>query len=101
MSPLRSSLVGPILLVVLIGATLGFVVQRQLVPPPVDDHVRVSVIALPSTPEPSPKATATPKTSVHIGGRSGQSDGSGGVSNCPAGCQCESRPPSGIVIVCR
>ena len=108
-TPDRTSLFAPLLLVAVVAAMLGFVVQRGLTTPGAPERVDVSVIALPSTPEPtpSPKPTSSPRSSVRIGGSSrggttGSDGGSSGgaVSNCPPGCQCEARPPGGVVIVC-
>jgi hypothetical protein len=94
----------PALLVAIVAAVLGFVVQRGLVQPIERERIDVSVIALPSTPDPSPSPEPEPtaRARVRFNGRTsgGTSDG-GGASNCPAGCTCESRPPAGVVIVCR
>jgi hypothetical protein len=95
-------MVGPALLVAIAAAVLGFVVQRYLTSPVETEHVGISVIALPSTPDPpspSPEPTAQPR--VRVNGRSSGGRSDGAVSNCPAGCTCEARPPGGVVILCR
>ena len=99
----RASIVMPALIVAIAAAVLGFVVQRGLTQPVERERIGVSVIALPSTPEPSPSPEPTERPRVRFNGRTsgGSSDGSDDVSNCPAGCTCETRPPAGIVIVCR
>jgi hypothetical protein len=96
-------MVAPLVLVALVAAVLGFVVQRSLTPPRAEERVDVSVIALPSTPEPSPSPTPepTPRSRVRVNGSSSGGSSDSGVSNCPAGCTCESRPPAGVVIICR
>ena len=100
-------MLAPLLLVAVVAAMLGFVVQRALVTPREPEHVEVSVIALPSpAPSPTPKPTPKPRSSVRVngstsGGSSADGSSVGGVSNCPAGCRCEARPPAGVVIVCR
>ena len=88
------------------GAAFGFIVGRQLQPPPVYERVRVSVVALESTPEPSPTPEPTEEPERRTrggtsGARSREDPVPEGVSNCPAGCTCEARPPQGVVIVCR
>lgn len=93
--------------IALAGAASGFIVGRQLQPPPSDERVRVSVVALEeSTPEPSPtpERTEEPERRTRAGTsgtRSREDPVPEGVSNCPAGCTCEARPPQGVVIVCR
>jgi hypothetical protein len=96
-------MIAPLVLVAIVAAVLGFVVQRSLTTPAATRRVEVSVIALPSTPEPSPTPSpkATPRSSVRVNGRSSGGSSDSGVPNCPAGCKCERRPPSGVVIVCR
>lgn len=98
------ALLAPLAVVAIVAAVLGFVVHRTLTAAAQTETVGVSVIALPSTPKPTAKPT--PRAEVRIGGRnrSGTSDdapSNGGVSDCPASCECESRPPAGVVIVCR
>jgi hypothetical protein len=95
-------MIGPAVLIAIAAAVLGFVVQRSLTTPAEPERVGVSVIALPSTPKPSPKpkpTTAQPRVSFN--GRTTGGNSGGGVRNCPAGCTCETRPPAGIVILCR
>jgi hypothetical protein len=98
-------MIAPLVLVAIVAAVLGFVVQRGLTTPRAERRVDVSVIALPSTPKPSPKPTpepeSTPRGSIRVNGRSSGGSSDSGVSNCPAGCTCESRPPAGVVILCR
>ena len=103
---LRPLLLLPLVALAILSASLGFMVQRQLAPPPTDERVRVSVVALESTPEPTatptPAAEAERRVRVRSGGgSSGNGSGAEGISSCPAGCTCESRPPQGVVIVCR
>lgn len=105
------TVIRPLLLIALIAlsvlsASIGFLVQRRLTPTPANERVRVSVVALESTPEPtpSPEPTASPgpRVRVRTGGRSSETGpGVEEISSCPAGCTCESRPPQGMVIVCR
>ncbi len=99
----RSSILAPLVLVAIVAAVLGFVVQRKITAPAAERHVAVSVIALPPTPEPSPTPAPepAPRSSIRINGRSRGGSSDSGVSNCPAGCTCERRPPAGVVIVCR
>lgn len=107
------ALLAPLLIVAVVAATLGFVVQRGLTTPRERERIGISVIALPSAPDPTPEPTPkeTPRSSIRVNGRSsggtsvgGPSDddtSEGGTDNCPAGCRCETRPPAGVVIVCR
>lgn len=100
------AIVAPLVLVATVAAMLGFLVHRTLTQAPHVETVGVSVIALPSTPKPTPEPSPTAEADVRINGRSrgGSTDDApsdGDVSNCPAGCECETRPPAGVVIVCR
>jgi hypothetical protein len=88
---------------------LGYVTAKELTAPLGREDPRIAVVTLPATPSPSatPSVTATASefrapdsTRVEIDGRRvGEPDG--GSDGCPAGCTCETRPPAGVVIVCR
>ena len=104
----------PLLIVASLGLVLGFVVTRQLAPQGAADAPRVSVIEMASTPAPDPTEEPTPdpeteeesddagdEPSTGSSGRSRTGNRQGGSGNCPAGCTCESRPPAGVMIVCR
>ncbi len=106
MRTLPASVLAPLVLIGLLGGVIGFTVAQQITPR-IDsrDAVRVSAIAMPATPSPKPSKSPTPEPSAAARprDRAGNRDdgGSDGGPACPAGCTCESRPPSGIVIVCR
>ncbi|MEX0874948.1 MAG: hypothetical protein WD646_03565 [Actinomycetota bacterium] len=93
---MRSGLVVPLIIVALLACVLGFFVTREIAPDAPFSPVRVSVVALPSTPTPGPAPTPEPTSSPSSSSsRSRPRD-----PNCPAGCECQ-HPAGGIVIVCR
>jgi hypothetical protein len=105
MSVIRSGLLIPLVLVAMLAAVLGFVVTREIAPDAPTTSARLSVVALPSEPTPSPEPTPeTEETSPPSGGGDGRSSGRSRSSTrdprCPSGCEC-TFPTGGIVIICR
>jgi hypothetical protein len=88
-----SSLAVPLLVVAILAGILGFLLARQIAPPPKPTTARLSVVALPATPTPTPLPTPVPEPATDGGGSSGSGN------NCPAGCQCSGQP-NGIIVIC-
>ena len=83
----------PLLVVAILAGVLGFLLARQIAPPPKPTTSRLSVVALPPTPTPTPSPTPPPAE------ESGGGGSSGGGNNCPVGCQCSGQP-NGIIVIC-
>jgi hypothetical protein len=98
-SMIRSGLVIPLVLVAILAAVLGFLVTREIAPEAPITSARLSVVALPSkptpSPQPSPGAEETSEPSSGSSRRRSSRD-----PRCPSGCEC-TYPAGGIVIICR